>query len=406
MTRATDAASWVAVPTHGGIHLIGPDGCRPVPLGALNDDRSPATGIPLAVDLSRTDIEAIMASGSLTPTAGATAATHYGPSSQEKLDNEDFALAARVSSPLSTWSVAIVADGVSTRTFWSSRSSRIACLAALQVVRGWVENEEADADCLSEERLETLQLDLRQHLTEAMRADQQALRTEGRTPPAWKPERFAKWSERDALWYATTLLVTAVGPRGGVVLSCGDGAVVVERSSSNGTVESAKVLLETDDDVRLSTVVSLDTSRMQFVCARIRPGSPGHSIRVILATDGVDRGRVVLGEDPVAFYGSETHAIEPSSPWDTIHRVLDQPEPEPDNHSVGVAWCRTGPVEPQPTHIDVPQREVEVAPIVVRRRPRPLPRIAQPAPDVTGGDVIVAILCALWLPYFLFLLFL
>src|SRR4051794_11072711 len=93
--------------------------------------------IPLTISINQSDLVDFHR-------GNAFAATFFGPESLavDKIQNEDFALAGVIEADNGGFPFGIVADGVTSKTFWSARASRIAAFAAYEALKqalcdGW-----------------------------------------------------------------------------------------------------------------------------------------------------------------------------------------------------------------------------------------------------------------------------
>ena len=189
------------------------------------------------------------------------AITHFGPASQDKESNQDFALSALIhDSESRPWRFAAVADGVSGKTFWPERSSRIACLSAYRFFRGWISDSKADADQSRESLREGLVNGLVSRLRDDLREDKVAMGArENYAPSTCSRQHYRTFQSRPDLWYNSTLLVAALGPRYGVVLWAGDGGLWVRKEG-----QEPKTHLSTGSGMVIDHFVSLDVQPGDF----------------------------------------------------------------------------------------------------------------------------------------------
>lgn len=236
---------------------------------------------PLAIALSLPELHAIL----LAEDCGLSAATFFGPP-QEKTDNEDFALAATLLLPDGTpCSFAAVADGVTTRTFWPQRSSRLACLGALRVFARHVQRGAGT----SEADIKDVRADLTTTLHDLLEQDRRILLRRKVTPPGWNPDTFRRHTKKLDHWYNSTLLVAFSDPSGAFLLWTGDGGIAIEKRFRSGEAAHSRPLHSTDD-LAVSNVVSL-SRRIRFSAGRVARTPDLDGITVILCSDGVDRTR-------------------------------------------------------------------------------------------------------------------
>jgi hypothetical protein len=247
---------------------------------------------PLPIRLSSGEVKELVSNGNKSRSTTVVAATFYGPDTQEKKSNEDFALSALIKdAKQGEWAFAAVADGVGTKTFWAARTSRIACLAAFKVIRQFILSSPDTADTTLERLREDLVEALRVHLH---RDKQKLLSYKHIVPSNFSPESYHHFLDRDELWYNSTLLVTVLGPDYGFIIRAGDGGIELLKTIKNRdqegpeTIDRKTVLISTDD-VSIGTFVSLGVSTKDFALARITYDENLSKIDVYLSSDGVDR---------------------------------------------------------------------------------------------------------------------
>jgi hypothetical protein len=276
---------------------------------------------------------------------GCHAATFFGPAAlaADKNQNEDFALAGTIENASGPLTFGIVADGVSTKTFWPARASRIAAFTAYEtlsdfVSRGWTP-EKSDIT-----EIRPLIVNLCSRLQDRFSVDRHDLLTSDSHPIGWNPELFTQHRDRKELWYQTTLLLTVLGPKGGWFIFCGDGGAVrilVEGHS----VKESKTALQTGDTVELEAAVSMNVTPGLFTCRFIKPAPEGSSLHMILSSDGVDRSLAARGDgDRNSAYATlDLGSCE--SILATLRMIAEWPEADTDNMSLvhvcfppGIAW--------------------------------------------------------------------
>lgn len=234
---------------------------------------------PLALKLNEGAIAALLRAEH----DGVLAATILGPP-QEKSRNEDFALAASFLDRDGTHhGLVVVADGVTTKTFWPERASRIAALVALQVVAKYVEG----GPTYSVPEIDAFRQELSQKLQFALDLDRRWLSSYQSIPTEWSSESFNKYSMKGEYWYNSTLLLTVVSEKGAMILWTGDGAIQITKNFRNGHTE-VSTPLQSSDEVNVSNVVSL-SGPILFFGGRIDMNGSLNDLCVTLCTDGPDR---------------------------------------------------------------------------------------------------------------------
>ena len=271
------------------------------------------------------------------------AATDIGPVGQDKGSNQDFALAATFHLRDSAGQrrkvqFVAVADGVTTRTFWPERSSRLAALVAWQVAR-----EHAKSGDFSRDGLERLRNVLVRRLSEAMAQDRNLIINSGTVPTGWDPALFRSLQGRAEYWYNSTLIVAMAGADGGFVLSCGDGGAVVTKRSVPGESKTF-VLVRSTDDLSVSGVVSMTPDAMRFKSTLVRI-EPGDFLEITLSSDGVDRSlRRTLEQDTAEAdpYGAMYSNLDSAALLDRVQSSL-APIADREIDNVSVATLRWPP---------------------------------------------------------------
>jgi hypothetical protein len=224
-----------------------------------------------------------------------------------------------------------VADGVTTKTFWPERASRIACLVAYECVRDHVTRGRGN----SPNEIECLIGELRTALVKAFEADRQRLIAVGARPHGWSSRIFERHRDTLGYWYNSTLLLAALGRNGGIAIWTGDGAIVRFRRLKNGA-EGLEQPLRSGPDGRVYNVASLG-GPIQFSAARIEAPETLSELRLALVTDGVERTSQNNGAnlcDWVApMFGSNGGG---AALLEALIGAASSPGAEPDNHSAAM----------------------------------------------------------------------
>ncbi|MBP2227674.1 hypothetical protein J2847_000956 [Azospirillum agricola] len=262
---------------------------------------------------------------------GPFAITCFGPE-QDKSRNEDAALSAVIrGKDGDVYSFAAVADGVSTRTFWAERASRLACVAAYRATRTFLWEHGLSVAGVREH--------FPGHLARVVRAalhsDRDWLRSmPDVSPPDWAPDLYRRYEERDDFWYNSTLLVTCLGRECGLVYWVGDGAVLIDKTAPQ-TEPVRNHALRSDETLEISSFVSL-SAPMDFVGGPINytvNETRASGIRVLLGSDGLDRtlqSGERLGEIGQSIAGRP-------DPLGVMQALWQAPGAERDNYSLACA---------------------------------------------------------------------
>jgi hypothetical protein len=278
---------------------------------------------PLALSLDQDHVAALLGA----ERQGSFAATIFGPP-QDKQHNEDFALAAAlIDRKGQDHAFVAVADGVSLKTFWPERASRISCFVALQVMNDYVSLEPS----YSLEDIEMLRRVLSTRLKQALQSDHERLVIEGAVPIDWDRDSFEKHRGSELYWYNSTLLLALVGPNTAILLWSGDGSIHLAKQYFGAKTENTWPLRSTDD-MSVSNVVSL-AGPILFSGGRIEATKDMKSLTITLYSDGPDRTLQRNG-DPFDLFANVTSS-------DRMAKVLKQLTTfkgrEVDNYSAAAA---------------------------------------------------------------------
>lgn len=264
----------------------------------------------------------------------------FGPEQQDKDTNQDFALSAELMAADGTiYSLAIVADGVSTGTLWPERSARLICFAAYKFVHHWLSVTPTPFEEKVVQRDGLFRTGLVDAMRDALLADRDLLNGLNFVSPAWAPAIYGRLMDDDRLWYNTTLLMACMGGTRGIYVSVGDGGAVLFRDRGQGSEEIT--LLRSDASLTIPHAVNLTMSPNDFVMRPINLEGV-KSATMVLASDGVDRTLQRL--DGQLDYG--VLARTPPAPRTAIgflDRILASEADlvEPDNMSVAMARMPT-----------------------------------------------------------------
>ncbi|MDO8608846.1 MAG: protein phosphatase 2C domain-containing protein [Phaeospirillum sp.] len=281
---------------------------------------------PLAVSLEMVELLELIADGNGWPVV----ATCFGPP-QDKSRNEDAALSAVISGAgTQKFIFAAVADGVSTRTFWSERTSRLACLVAFKEIRSMVVDGILDLPAAAPALRTRLAASIRKRLVD----DRAVILRSKVTPPDWAPDLYAKHIDREEFWYNSTLLLCCLGPTSGVAFWVGDGGLKIVKKGRDGSgVIAANTYVKSTDDSEIHTYVSLSND-IAFSGGPI-DYSDASAIDVFLASDGVDR--TLQRDNPVEY---EALSLESGSGVrDCLTQLWQRSGAEIDNYSLArLSW--------------------------------------------------------------------
>jgi hypothetical protein len=309
----------------------------------------------------------------------AVAATFYGPPppAQDKKSNEDYAISAIIKkTDGEEWAFAAVADGVSTKTFWAARTSRIACLISFKVFRQFIASGN---NIFDDATLEHLQEMLVKNLREELKRDKlNLLEYKSVVPSNWSAELYENYKERDELWYNSTLLASCLGPQAGLIIYAGDGGIELVKVKKAAKAKSVDVditeVLRSTEDLTIGSFVSLGVSSKDFRAARITYDDNIAGVEVILSSDGVDR-TLQMNSTKVTYQHLKLDSSESADKQ--LHELITLPQCETDNLSVARVARYTDKIKkvpPSGSYVDKNRKNTTaIAPPGPKRYPEPLP---------------------------------
>lgn len=275
------------------------------------------------------------------------AATHFGPVAQDKASNEDFAVTAVIDlGPDRVFGFAALADGVTTRTFWSGRAARIACLGAYRAFRALLG---AGFDPGDENKASRASTAVARMIGRCLSRDYANLERAKAVPAGWDPDTYQRYKHDLTLWYRSTLLFGLVGPTGGLIGFSGDGGIrgliVSDEATARDPVE--RRIFHSIEGVPLSAYVSFGFDPNEITLRRIT--SEGRdATHVLFASDGVDKALQAFEPNLVEEGGARCRSRWRDLPLDNRSEAFDFLEAfarhphvaaEPDNLSVArLSW--------------------------------------------------------------------
>ena len=325
---------WQCFPCAEGLRITLPaQSPQYLPLHIAEDMETDS--IPLSVELDEEEVCELRCQVSKEKNASVIAATHYGPPppTQEKSENQDFSLSAIIRDQKSQeWAFVSVADGVSTKTFWPARTSRIACLVAYKVIRRFILDNCDGLGQQNQPLLEDLRDQLGVELQNHLRLDQAALKKSDLTPASWSTETYKKFIERDQLWYNSTLLLALLGPLYGFVFYAGDGGIELVNHHNSGVL-NWQTILKTPDSLAIDSFVSLAVTGRNFAGRPIFYGDQVNRVDVFLSSDGVDRTLQLNGNIP--HHQLQMHTSQEA--YQRLKELAQREKCEADNYSIARA---------------------------------------------------------------------
>lgn len=219
-------------------------------------------------------------------------ASHRGPPSiwQDK-ENEDFAFSVVAGDRShNQWVLAGVCDGVA-QSPWSARAAQAAAECFVDLVSQELLHGDLAVEVLEPSKKLDLAQKFRAMISTRLESIGRKLQAERKIDPKFSESLFIREfldgpeSHRRAAWLQTTILATALGPHGGLLLVIGDGYFRVDRTLVDGTVQVRQFPLNAGSS-RCPRRISSELAPEDVLFRGVAPEG-AKEIRVVLATDGV-----------------------------------------------------------------------------------------------------------------------
>lgn len=266
--------------------------------------------------------------------------SHRGPPwTWADKDNEDFAFAAVCQDrDGEAWALAGVCDGVSNST-WAERGAQIAAAVFIEVVcerlQSGIRLEESVQRAPDKRGLAVI---FRDRLLSALTGESKLLFEGAYLHPSWKKDLYERTflhghrsAENRLEWLQTTLLATALGPRGGVALLLGDGFVRVDRHKRGQGLHRKVIPLHAGENAperRVSLSITVDEVEQSL---RGVPLEQSDRIALLLATDGVSKS---------PRHGLETLSIEgPERCRRFLEELAGRPQGDVESDNMSIAFA-------------------------------------------------------------------
>lgn len=275
--------------------------------GNIGTDRlSPELGIPFAscFNLDQSDLANLNCTDPHN-----FAFTCYGPSSQDKASNQDFALAGSFENDLQGLSrFAVVADGISNGYCFAQRGAQISCFAAYECAKKFVGKLYREKLPLNENVVHEFRHVLAETINRYLQVDSDFIAQYCdeylQSPPHIAPNVWEKYFLHNRKrWYGNTILLSILTPFGGIVAFAGDGAIVIRRGN-----QVAKDVLRTGEGNSIEQFVTLGFDSAMLRCGLLERESSIRSDDVLITTDGLDRSLCLNSISPMEFLNVENDA--------------------------------------------------------------------------------------------------
>lgn len=201
----------------------------------------------------------------------------------DKPTNEDFALSADIKGI----KFCVVADGVSTGTFYSDRASRIAGITTFQVMKDILKGP---VDLSDREQQQNITNKILSAIHANYFKDREVLLEENSIPLTKKisEEEYLKKINYPLKWYQTTFIFCVAGKSGGFLVVIGDGGAMLARYKDNQLTKKT-TLLSSEGNEPLDNILTLKSETMGRKITDISGVLENNErVDVYISSDGID----------------------------------------------------------------------------------------------------------------------
>ena len=216
--------------------------------------------------------------------------THYGPNSQDKPTNQDFALSGHFTGrPGVVARFSILADGISNGFAFPQRGAQLSCFAAYHCLKEFYEQFAGEDRCLNEKNIEGFRSNLASSINQFFEWDREHLihlfEADHREPSHIAPEIWLKYFEKEPKkWYGNTILISFLSSFGGFVVYAGDGGVILLKGE-----KSPKEIIRSSEPSAVDRFATMGVMPAAFLGAFIVCDRGDGFVEIISVTDGIDR---------------------------------------------------------------------------------------------------------------------
>ena len=216
--------------------------------------------------------------------------THYGPDSQDKPTNQDFALSGHFTDrPDMIARFSILADGISNGFAFPQRGAQLSCFAAYHCLKTLYEKFAGADRCLNEKNIEIFRSDLARKINQFFEWDREHLlhlfEKYYIEPSHIAPEIWRKYFEKEPKkWYGNTILISFLSSFGGFFVYAGDGGVILLKGE-----KSPKEIIRSSESSSVDRFATMGVTPAAFLGALIVCDRGDGFVEIISVTDGIDR---------------------------------------------------------------------------------------------------------------------
>ena len=216
--------------------------------------------------------------------------THYGPDSQDKPTNQDFALSGHFtgrSNGIARFS--ILADGISNGFAFPQRGAQLSCFAAYHCLKALYGQFAGKDTSLNEKNIGLFRDSLASRINRFFELDRAHLlhlfEADHREPPGIASKVWQKYfKEKPEKWYGNTLLISFLSSFGGFVIYAGDGGIILLKGERPSTE-----IIRSSESLAVDRFAMMGVKPAAFLGALIGCDPRDGFVEIISVTDGIDR---------------------------------------------------------------------------------------------------------------------
>lgn len=260
--------------------------------------------------------------------------THYGPDSQDKPTNQDFALSGHFTDrPGVVARFSILADGISNGFAFPQRGAQLSCFAAYHCLKKLYKQFAGADRYLNEKNIEGFRSDLASRINQFFEWDRRHLcrlfEEDHREPSHIAPEVWLKYFEKEPKkWYGNTILISFLSSFGGFIVYAGDGGVILLKGE-----KSPKEIIRSSKSSAVNRFATMGVTPAAFRGALIVYGGGDGFVEIISVTDGIDRTWQANEMDLAKEFSAEANREDLTRKIANLQRDLG--DIDVDNYSIG-----------------------------------------------------------------------
>lgn len=262
--------------------------------------------------------------------------THYGPDSQDKPANQDFALSGHFtgrSDRIARFS--ILADGISNGFAFPQRGAQLSCFAAYHCLKALYEQFVGADTSLNEKNVGLFRVSLANRINRFFELDREHLlrlfEADHREPPGITSEVWKKYfKEKPEKWYGNTLLISFLSSFGGFVIYAGDGGIILLKGKRPSTE-----IIRSSESLAVDRFAMMGVKPAAFLGTLIGCDPGDDFVEIISVTDGIDRTWQINEMDLAREFSAEASLADLMDRIAHLQDRIPGNDIDVDNYSIG-----------------------------------------------------------------------